>query len=220
MVRNTQADGRPRERASACLPAEESADQQTATGTTCRHLAYWPSRSGSRDGVPCREFVIRTRCIPRNLTLVHAQVVGDDIHNLTLEKHRLWVTQTSRTIHNTPGACCCRCQRASRCATREIITARRRSPVREQPNFQLAQLGIGKAPWSESRCIRTASAVTAQRHLADQVDVAGEAGGDEVARLVLDPLHRPLKQDRGQDRRRLRGRPGPCCRSRRRCPGR
>ena len=55
-------------------------------------------------------------------------------------------------------------------------------------------VGVGVHPDAEDL------AVLAQRQLTVEVDVAGEAGRDQVARAVLDPLHRPLGEDRGQDR--------------------
>ena len=48
-------------------------------------------------------------------------------------------------------------------------------------------------------------AVLAQRQLAVEVDVAREAGRDQVSGAVLDPLHRALGEDRGQDRHHVAG---------------
>ena len=48
-------------------------------------------------------------------------------------------------------------------------------------------------------------AVVAQRHLAFEVDVAPEPGGDQVAGLVLDPLDGSLEQNRREDRRDVAG---------------
>ena len=73
----------------------------------------------------------------------------------------------------------------------------------QQPDLELAGLGVGEerpvvgvGPDPDGQDL----AVLAQRHLAVQVDVPGEAGRDQVAGLVLDPLDRPLQQDGGQDR--------------------
>ena len=55
-----------------------------------------------------------------------------------------------------------------------------------------------KAPLSESSFTRRPSdPVALERQLAVHVVVAGEAGRDQVAGAVLDPLHRPADQERG-----------------------
>ena len=64
-------------------------------------------------------------------------------------------------------------------------------------------------------------AVTGRRDLAVHVVVPGEPGRHQVRTAVLHPLDRPLGDDRADDGEHVaRGRPAPCCRSRRRCRGR
>ena len=56
-----------------------------------------------------------------------------------------------------------------------------------------------KAPLSErSFDAQTGDPPVLERQLAAHVVVAGEAGRDEVAGAVLDPLHRPADQERGR----------------------
>ena len=72
-----------------------------------------------------------------------------------------------------------------------------------QADFELARLGIGKERAMVGVGVHAHAqnaAVPAQRHLALEVDVAAESGGDEVPALVLDPLDGAFEQDRSPDR--------------------
>ena len=78
------------------------------------------------------------------------------------------------------------------------------------------------APSSASRTGPQAQhrAVALQRELPVHVEVPREAGRDQVLGAVLDPLHRAARAAaRRPSPRRTRGRPAPCCRTRRRCRG-
>src|SRR6266700_4335757 len=69
----------------------------------------------------------------------------------------------------------------------------------EQPGGEFARLRggvegamVGDHPGAQPED----PAVRVERHLAVHVVVAGEAGGDQVAGAILDPLHRPAEQQR------------------------
>ena len=72
-----------------------------------------------------------------------------------------------------------------------------------QADLELAGLGVGEERAVVGVGVHADAedlAVLAQRQLALEVDVAGEAGRDQVAGAVLDPLHGTLGEDRGEDR--------------------
>jgi hypothetical protein len=77
-----------------------------------------------------------------------------------------------------------------------------------QADLELARLSVGEERAVVRRGVHPDTedlAVSTQRQLTVEVDVATEAGRDQVARLVLDPLHRDLEQDRGEDRHDVTG---------------
>ena len=170
-----------------------------AFSPTSRHLPYWPESVRKPNGVRCGKWSSGDEVHPPELGLVHAQVVGRGLDHPLLEEHRLG--DAERAPVGDP-------------ARRLVAVGPARRQVRDrdvvggegrvhQADLELARLGVG-----EERAVVGVGvhpdgedlAVPAQRHLAVEVDVPGEPGGDQVAGLVLDPLDRPLQQDRGQDR--------------------
>ena len=148
---------------------------------------------------PVREVLVADEVHPAERGLVHTEVVGRGLHHAFLEEHRLGdperapVGDPARRLVGVGAA-------GGQVRGRDVVRGEGRV---HQADLELARLrvgeeravvGVGVDPDAEDL------AVAAQRQLAVQVDVPGEAGGDEVARLVLDPLDRPLQQDRGQDR--------------------
>jgi hypothetical protein len=148
---------------------------------------------------PVRELFVAHEVHPAEFGLVHAEVIGRGLHHPLLEEHRLGHAERAAVRH--PARCLVAVGPAvGQVRVGDVIGGERRV---QQPDLELARLGVGE----ERAVVGVAAhphpedlAVLAQRHLPVQVDVAREAGGDQVARLVLDPLHRPLEQDRGQDR--------------------
>ena len=69
----------------------------------------------------------------------------------------------------------------------------------EEPGLEAGRLGVGeeRAVVGEERRPQPRHPAVLQRQLAVHVVVAGEAGRDQVAEAVLDPLHRPADQQRG-----------------------
>ena len=146
-----------------------------------------------------RELVVPDEVHPAERGLVHAQVVGCGLHHPLLEEHRLGHPERAPVGH--PAGCLVGVAAAGHQVGGRDVVGRERGV--HQADLELAGLrvreeravvSVGADPHPEDL------AVLPQRHLAVQVDVPGEAGRDEVAGLVLDPLHRPLQQDRGQDR--------------------
>ena len=146
-----------------------------------------------------REVVVADEVHPPELGLVHAQVVRGGLHHPLLEEHRLGDPERA-PVGDPAGGLVGVGAAGGQVRDRDVVGGERRV---HQPDLELARLGVG-----EERAVVGVGvhpdgedlAVLAQRHLAVQVDVAGEAGGDQVAGLVLDPLDRALQQDRGQDR--------------------
>ena len=148
---------------------------------------------------PVREVVVPHEVHPAERRLVHPQVVGRGLDHAFLEEHRLGDPERAPVRHAARRLV------GVQAARREVrggdVVGGERGV--HQADLELARLrvgeegavvGVGVHPDAEDL------SVAAQRHLALEVDVPRETGGDEVARLVLDPLHRALKQDRGQDR--------------------
>jgi hypothetical protein len=162
-------------------------------------LAYWPESVRKPSGVRCGKSSSAHEVHPAERGLVHAQVVGGRLHHALLEEHRLGDPERAPVRHaarRLVGVDAARGQ----VRDRDVVGGERGV---HQADLELARLrvgeeravvGVGVHPEAEDL------AVPAQRHLALEVDVAREPGGDEVAGLVLDPLHRALEQDRGQDR--------------------
>ena len=146
-----------------------------------------------------REVLVPDEVHPAERGLVHAQVVGGRLDHPLLEEHGLGDPEGAPVGHPARAPCWCRC-RGRPGGDRDVVGGEGRV---QQPDLELAGLGVGE----ERAVVGVAAhpdaedlAVVAQRHLAVEVDVAGEPGRDQVAGLVLDPLHRALEQDRGQDR--------------------
>ena len=162
-------------------------------------LGVLPGVGEEAERRPVREVVVADEVDPPELGLVHPEVVGGGLHHAFLEEHRLGhaeraaVGDAARRLVGVDAA-------GGEVRRRDVVAGERRV---HQPDLELAGLrvgeegavvGVGVHPDAEDL------AVLAQRQLAVEVDVAGEAGGDQVAGAVLDPLHRPLGEDRGQDR--------------------
>ena len=78
----------------------------------------------------------------------------------------------------------------------------------EQPGSELRRLGVGVERAVVAEQLHPDSedtAVVAHRHLALHVEVAGEAGGDEVFTPILDPLHRLADEQRSRRRHHVAG---------------
>ena len=145
-----------------------------------------------------RELVVAHQVDPAELGLVHAQVVRGGVHHPFLEEHRLG--HPERAPVRDPAGRLVRVQPPrGQVRDRNVVTAERRV---HEADLELARLRVGEEravvgqgahPHAEDL------AVAAQRQLAVQVDVPGEAGGDQVPGLVLDPLDRALQQDGSQD---------------------
>ena len=146
-----------------------------------------------------REVVVPDEVDPPELGLVHPEVVGRGLDHALLEVHGLGdperapVGDAARRLVGVDAA-------GGQVGGRDVVAGERRV---HQPDLELAGLGVGE----EGPVVRHGvhahaedPAVVAQRQLALEVDVPAEPGRDEVAGLVLDPLHRLLEQDRGQDR--------------------
>ena len=201
---------------SACRKSCVADRLQARRRGTCR---TGPESVRKPNGVRCGKSSSRTKLIAPELGLVHAEVVGRGLHHALLEEHRLGDPERA-PVGDAAGRLVRVHAPGGQVRGRDVVAGERRV---HQPDLELARLGVG-----EERAVVGVGvhpdaedlAVLAQRQLAVEVDVAGEAGRDQVAGPVLDPLHRALEQDRGQDRhRRSPGRPAPCCRSRRRGPG-
>ena len=170
-----------------------------ASSPTSRHLPYWPGVGEEPERRAVREVVVADEVLAPELGLVHAEVVGGGLHHALLEEHRLGHPERA-AVRDAAGRLVGVHAPGGQVRGRDVVAGERRV---HQADLELARLGVGEEravvgvgvhPHAEDL------AVLAQRHLALEVDVAAEAGGDQVAGLVLDPLHRPLEQDRGEDR--------------------
>ena len=162
-------------------------------------LGVLPGVGEEAERRPVREVVVADEVDPPELGLVHPEVVGGGLHHAFLEEHRLGDPERA-AVGDAAGRLVGVDAAGGQVRRRDVVGRERRV---HQPDLELAGLrvgeegavvGVGVHPDAEDL------AVLAQRQLAVEVDVAGEAGGDQVARAVLDPLHRPLGEDRGQDR--------------------
>src|SRR5487761_817290 len=144
---------------------------------TSRHFAYWPESVRKPNGVRCGNWSSATKLIRRN-----------SAWSMPRSSAAAWTIRSWKNI-----------AAGGEVRDRDVVGGEGRV---HQADLELARLGIGEErpvvgvgvhPDGEDL------AVPAQCHLAVQVYVPREPGGDEVAGLVLDPLHRPLQQDRGQD---------------------
>ena len=166
---------------------------------TSRHLAYCPESVRKPNGVRCGKSSSLTRLTPAELRLVHAEVVGRRLHHAFLEVHRLGHPERAAVGHaagRLVGVDAARGQVRGR----HVVAGERRV---HQADLELAGLGVGEEGAVVGVGVHADAedpAVLAQRQLALEVDVAGEAGRDQVAGAVLDPLDRALGEDRGQDR--------------------
>ena len=151
-----------------------------------------------------REVVVADEVHPAELGLVHAEVVGGGLHHALLEEHRLGDPERA-AVGDAAGRLVRVHAPRGQVRGGDVVAGERRV---HEADLELARLrvgeeravvGVGVHPDAEDL------AVLAQRQLAVQVDVAAEAGGDEVAALVLDPLHRALEQDRREDRHHVAG---------------
>ena len=148
---------------------------------------------------PVREVVVPHEVHPAELRLVNAQVSGGRLHHAFLEEHRLGDPERA-PVGDPAWRLVAVGAAGGQVRGRDVVGGERRV---HQADLELARLGVG-----EERAVIGLGvhahpedlAVLAQRHLALQVDIAREAGRDQVAGLVFDPLDRPLKQDGRQDR--------------------
>ncbi len=145
-----------------------------------------------------RERLVPHEVLPPEFRLVHAEVGGRGLHHPFLEEHRLGDPERAPVRHAARrlvavGAA------GGEMRDRDVVGGEGRV---QQPDLELARLGVGEERAMVGVTVHPHAedlAVLAQRHLAVQVHVPREPGRDQVAGLVLDPLHRPLQQDRGQD---------------------
>ncbi len=135
---------------------------------------------------------------PAELGLVHAELVGTGLHEPLLEEHRLGDPERA-PVGDTPGRLVGVVPLGGQVAVRDVVAAEDRV---EQADLELGRLGVGE----EAAVVGVGVdpdgldlAVLADGGVAVEVDVPGVPGGDQVAGLVLDPLHRAGEQDRAQD---------------------
>ena len=141
----------------------------------------------------------RTKLTRAELGLVHAQVICGGLHHPLLEEHRLGdperaaVGDSARGLVGVDAA-------GHEMGLGDVVAGERRV---HEADLELRGLGVGEEgpvvgeglhPHPED------PTVLAQRQLAFEVDVTGEASGDQVAGAVLDPFHRTFEEDRSQDR--------------------
>ena len=191
-----------------------------ASRPTSRHLAYWPGVGEEAERRAVREVVVADEVDPPELRLVHAEVVGRRLHHALLEEHRLGHPERA-PVGDAAGRLVGVDAARGQVGGRDVVAGERRV---HQADLELAGLGVGEEGAVVGVGVHPDAedlAVLAQRQLALEVDVAGEAGRDQVAGAVLDPLDRTLGEDRGEDRHDVaRVDRAPCCRTRRRGRGR
>ena len=146
-----------------------------------------------------REVVVAHEVDPPELGLVHAEVVGRRLDHALLEEHRLGDPERAAVGHAAGRLVGVDAPRGQ-VRGRDVVAGEGRV---HQADLELARLRVGE----EGAVVGLGAhadaedlAVLAQGHLAVEVDVASEAGRDQVAGPVLDPLDRSLGEDRGEDR--------------------
>ena len=191
-----------RPRAFASSFCRRKSSYPIASSPTSRHLPYWPESVRKPNGVRCGKSSSRDEVERRNSawSIPRSSAAACTMRSW---KNIASVTRNEHGRRRRPAPCSCR-HRGGEVGGRDVVAGEGRV---HQPILNL--LGCAsekKAPWSDGVHPDAEDlAVPAQRQLAVQVDVAGEPGRDQVAGPVLDPLHRPLQQDRGEDRHDVAG---------------
>ena len=146
-----------------------------------------------------REHVVLDQVHATELRLIHTEVVCRSVDHALLEEHGLGHTEGASVGDAT--RCLVRVvAHAGEVSCRDVVA--REGRVHE-PDLELGGLSItvertviGDRVHAHAQDL----AVLAHSDLALQVHIATEAGRDEVAGVVLNPLHRTLGQDRREDR--------------------
>ena len=129
-----------------------------------------------------------------NLRLVDSEIFGCSLNHSFLEEHCLGDTEgaaigdTTRRLVGINAACREVCHR-------DVVAS---EGCVHQADLELAWLGVGEKGSVIGVCVHAHTKylpVISQSHLPAQIDVATEACRDEVACLVLYPLHRAFEQD-------------------------
>ena len=129
---------------------------------------------------------------------VDAQLVRRRLHQALDQVRRLGHPERAPVGDAARGLVRVRADRAD-VGSRDVVGAR--ADV-EEPGLEVGRLGVGeeRAVVGEERRAQPRHAAVLERQLAVHVVVAREAGRDQVAEAVLDPLHRPADEQRGRRR--------------------
>ena len=166
-----------------------------------------------------RELVLLDEVLLPEVDGVHAQLVRGVRHQALDQVRRLRHAERA-PVGDAAGRLVRVCALGRDVGRRQVVRA---AHDVEQAGLELRRLGVGEERalvGQQRRAQAEHRAVALQRELSAHVVVAGEARGDQVLGAILDPLHRVAEQERGgRGDDVARGRPAPCCRTRRRCPG-